>query len=163
MVIGELYSRYGHLVFGVCLKIIKNKQDSEDLTMQIFQGLGTKLNQHIINYFKAWIYQVVRNECLMFLRKNGKIREVDFNEQLDAHEEEEQDIINFDCFEHNLVQALNQLKNEQKQALELFYQQEKSYSQIAEHTNWDIKKVKSYIQNAKRNLKLLLQNICNER
>ena len=53
------------------------------------------------------------------------------------------------------------LKEEQRLSLDLFYKQEKSYVQIAQETHWELNKVKSYIQNAKRNLKILLQNMCN--
>lgn len=161
--IGEFYARYGHLVFGVCLNILKNKEDCEDLTMQIFQNLGAKLNQHHITYFKSWLYQVAKNECFMHLRKHSKNHEVQFNEQLDVSSNDDSIDINTDCFENNLEIALNNLKEEQRVAIHLFYQQEKTYAQIAAETSWDLKKVKSFIQNAKRNLKLLLQNMCNEK
>jgi RNA polymerase sigma factor (sigma-70 family) len=161
-IIGEFYARYGHLVFGVCLRIIKNKQDCEDITMQIFQQLGAKLNQHQITYFKSWLYQVTRNECLMVLRKSGKNREVEYNEHMDISNDADPKEKNTECFERNLEAALDELKAEQREAIQLFYEQEKTYAQIAAETNWELNKVKSYIQNAKRNLKILLQNICNE-
>ena len=161
-IIGELYARYGHLVFGVCLKIIKNRQDCEDLTMQIFQNIGTKVQQHTITYFKSWLYQLTRNECLMLLRKTRKNPEFELNENIHVPvEQSEQDAINIDCFEVNLVKAMKALKEEQRLSLDLFYKQEKSYVQIAQETHWELNKVKSYIQNAKRNLKILLQNMCN--
>ncbi len=161
-IIGELYARYGHLVFGVCLKIIKNRQDCEDLTMQIFQNIGTKVQQHTITYFKSWLYQLTRNECLMLLRKTKKNPEFELNENIHVLvEQSEQDAINIDCFEVNLVEAMKALKEEQRLSLDLFYKQEKSYVQIAQETHWELNKVKSYIQNAKRNLKILLQKMCN--
>ncbi len=164
VIIGELYKRYGHLVFGVCLKILNNKLDSEDTTMQIFQSLGEKLVKYEIKYLKSWLYQVSQNECFMILRKSGKIREVEFNEQQNDTPEDEGAVdIDNECFEKNLTQALEMLKEEHRLAIELFYNQEKSYVQISNEMLWDLKKVKSYIQNAKRNLKLFLQNMCNEK
>ena len=161
-IIGELYARYGHLVFGVCLKIVKNRQDCEDLTMQIFQSMGTKVQQHTITYFKSWLYQLTRNECLMLLRKTRKNPEFELNENIHVpFEPSEADAINIDCFEVNLVEAMKALKEEQRLSLDLFYKQEKSYVQIAQETQWELNKVKSYIQNAKRNLKILLENMCN--
>lgn len=164
-IIGELYARYGHLVFGVSLKIIKNRQDCEDLTMQVFHKLGNLIDNHDITYFKSWLYQVVRNECFMMLRKTNKITELELNEHthLTTNDSSETSDINSDCFENNLSLALTVLKNEQRLAIELFYTQEKSYVQIAKETNWELNKVKSFIQNAKRNLKILLQNMCNEK
>jgi RNA polymerase sigma-70 factor, ECF subfamily len=160
--IGELYARYGHLVFGASLKILKNKQDCEDITMHIFENLGAKIIKHQITYFKSWLYQVTRNECLMLLRKYEKNREVEYLEQIDIHSESADDLINMHCFEQNMELALNKLKDEQRLAISLFYHQEKSYTQIAKETTWELSKVKSFIQNAKRNLKILLQNMCHE-
>jgi RNA polymerase sigma-70 factor (ECF subfamily) len=76
-------------------------------------------------------------------------------------EQSEADNINSDCFEVNLVEAMKALKEEQRLSIDLFYKQEKSYVQIAQETQWELNKVKSYIQNAKRNLKILLENMCN--
>ena len=53
----------------------------------------------------------------------------------------------------NLQEALNLLNTEQKKCVELFYLKEKSYIEIAELTGFNLKQVKSYIQNGKRNLK----------
>ena len=57
-----------------------------------------------------------------------------------------------------LHKALRFLKTEQRACVELMYLEKKSYFEIAEATGYSIKKVKSYIQNGKRNLKLLLEN-----
>ena len=58
-----------------------------------------------------------------------------------------------------LNDAIEQLKSKQKECIELFYLQEKSYIEIAELTGYEIKKVKSYIQNGKRNLKIFLEKM----
>jgi len=56
----------------------------------------------------------------------------------------------------NLEEALKQLKPEQQSCIQLFYIEEKSYQEVATITGFEIKKVKSYIQNGKRNLKILM-------
>ena len=43
IVIGILYERYAHLVMGVCLKYLKNKEEAQDVTMEIFEKLHFKL------------------------------------------------------------------------------------------------------------------------
>ena len=48
------------------------------------------------------------------------------------------------------------LNPEQKQTVELFYLQEKSYKEIVDQTGFSMNDVKSYIQNGKRNLKIML-------
>jgi RNA polymerase sigma-70 factor (ECF subfamily) len=163
-IIGEIYVRYGHLVFGLALNLLKNKENSEDLTMLLFEKLGKLLKKHSISYFKSWLYQVARNECLSYLRKNQQTREVAFE---DFHTPiiENDDISNIptDCFEHHLDLAMRELKEEQHKALDLFYLKKMTYMEISNQTSWEIKSVKSYIQNAKRNLKKLLEERCHEK
>ena len=57
-----------------------------------------------------------------------------------------------------LENAINELKDEQKKCIDLFYLKEKSYVEISEITGFAINEVKSYIQNGKRNLKIKLEN-----
>jgi RNA polymerase sigma factor (sigma-70 family) len=178
--LGRLYDRYMALVYGVCLRYLKNEEDSKDLVMQIFEKLTTKLRtnteQPILN-FQAWLYQVSKNECLMLLRKQQTYRNVPLapinlqNESEEAETEyklqklgaevsQEGDFEDFDL-ESNLnkmEQAIEKLSKEQKICIELFYLQEKCYKEIVELTGYELSKVKSYIQNGKRNLKLLMTN-----
>lgn len=161
-IIGEIYRRYGHLVFGLALNLLKNKENSEDLTMLLFEKLGALIQKHSISYFKSWLYKVARNECLMYLRKTNQIQTVEFD---DFHSPiiENDDITNVpvDCFEHHLDMAIGELKEDQQKAINLFYLKKMSYSEISSQTSWELKSVKSQIQNAKRNLKKLLEEKCN--
>ena len=56
-----------------------------------------------------------------------------------------------------LKKCIEELKSEQKQCVTLFYLEEKCYQEIADELNFDLKKVKSHIQNGKRNLKICLE------
>ena len=56
-----------------------------------------------------------------------------------------------------LQQALSNLNEEQRTCIELFYYQQKSYQEVASITGYDLNKVKSAIQNGKRNLKLFME------
>jgi RNA polymerase sigma-70 factor (ECF subfamily) len=67
-VLGQLYERYIHLVYGVSLKYLKNREEAQDATMQIFEQLVNKLLKHEIDNFKSWLHVLTRNHCLMFLR-----------------------------------------------------------------------------------------------
>lgn len=64
-----------------------------------------------------------------------------------------EDELRFDALEI----ALKELKADQKTCVELFYLKHMSYGDIVDVTGYDLKKVKSYIQNGKRNLKLKLE------
>src|SRR4051812_28286558 len=68
-IIGELFKRYTHLVYGVCLKYFKDRDLAKDAVMQIFEDLISSLQKHEIHNFKSWLYTFTRNHCLMELRK----------------------------------------------------------------------------------------------
>ena len=159
--IGELYERYGHLVYGVSLKYLKNVQEAQDNVMLVFEKLMSELEKSDIKNFKAWIHTVTKNQCLMHLRKNKNVRSKEQSIEPIEYSlaSETTDVEQVIAKEHSLTQmeqALNQLKKEQKTCVELFYLREKCYQDIAEITGFSLKQVKSYIQNGKRNLKIIL-------
>lgn len=157
----EIYRRYYHLVYGVCLNILKNEDDAKDIMTQIFEKLIIILKKEEITYFKTWLHSVTRNECLMKLRSQS--RENNRAEKYFLEYEPEKHIDEF-SFEKDdldnrlddLNSAINNLKFEQKQCIILFYFEKKCYNQIAELTGLEIGLVKSHIQNGKRNLRLML-------
>ena len=111
--------------------------------------------------FKAWIHTVTKNQCLMQLRKKSRAnsREQDFESvefSLASDSTEKEEIILKEQQLTHVEQAINELKPEQKTCIELFYLQQKCYQDVAEITGFTLKQVKSYIQNGKRNLKIIL-------
>lgn len=158
-IISVFYHRYSHLVLGVSLKYLKDYSLAEDITMQVFEKLLNKLHLYDILNFKNWIYSVTKNECMMLLRKkvltlpfeditdkkNGSI--VDFYEEL--HQSENADDIKI----QNLKKAIENLSDDQKSCVMMFYFENKSYKDIEESTGYSMKQIKSYIQNGKRNIK----------
>ena len=155
-IIGEIYKRYGHLVMGTCMKYLKNRADAEDMTMTLFEKLPHKLEAHSIERFKSWLYMVTKNECLMQLRKKGPVsaeitKELEAKDELQLAEVRE---IKYELLEG----AIKELKEEQRKCIELFYLECKSYQEITLLLKLDLNKVKSAIQNGKRNLKLILEN-----
>ncbi len=163
-ILGELYSRYMDLVFGVCLKYLKNNSEAQDAVIVIFEKISISLKETKIENFRPWLYVVSKNYCLMELRKQ-KHKTISIDEdqsfsnnfmesQAEIHPiDEEQHKRN----EETLKQCISKLKFQQKESIELFYFKEMTYQQISVKMEIDIKKVKSYIQNAKRNLKLCLK------
>jgi len=154
---GKIFNRYSHLVFGVCLKYLKNSEDAEDATMQIFEKAMKDMITNDISYPKSWLYSCAKNYCLMKLRRKKHDHiDIDVNENIKIDEDEINEKIIKDVQLDQIQKALDELKPDQKRALTLFYLDEKSYAQISDETDWEIKKVKSEIQNGKRNLKLIL-------
>ena len=157
-VLAEIYKRFGHLMFGSCLKYLKNKSEAEDCVMEIFEKLPEKLKKYEVKYFKSWLYNVTKNECLMRLRKkNPDVIAIDNEIQLESNNEElaEKQLVEYKI--ELLENAIKELKEEQKLAIELFYIKELSYKEISEQLDWSLKTVKSAIQNGKRNLKMKLE------
>ena len=155
--VGELYCRYSHLVFGVCLKYLKNATESEDAVMEIFEKLHLDLRKVEVEHFKSWLYMVARNHCLMKLRKAGlDVSYPDEMPQTPQYEEDTEDFENKERLIAALENNLSSLKIEQKQCIEMFFLQDKSYKQIVLETGFSLNDVKTHIQNGKLNLKKLL-------
>ncbi|HSZ26267.1 MAG TPA: sigma-70 family RNA polymerase sigma factor [Cytophagaceae bacterium] len=159
---GELFQRYSHLVLGVCMKYLKNEEESRDAVMNIFEKLLSDLKKHKISNFKSWLHTVSRNHCLMYLRANKKMdilfqeTETEFMEMNDTlHLTEEK--VSEEAL-GKLEGCIEKLVEEQKRCVHLFYIEEKCYKEVSEQTGYDMNKVKSYIQNGKRNLKLCMDD-----
>lgn len=152
-----LYERYAHLVLGSCLKYLKQFENAEDLTMQIFESLGEKLVKHQIEHFKSWLYQVTRNECLQVLRKKSPHMQTEIDMLSISENDTIEEIELTEIKLTQLEKAIEQLKPEQRKCVELFYLKDKSYQEVSEILALPIKTVKSAIQNGKRNLKIWME------
>jgi RNA polymerase sigma-70 factor (ECF subfamily) len=158
--IGELYQRYTHLVFGVCMKYFRNEAEAEDATMQIFEKLINDLKKHHITAFKPWLHIVVKNHCMMHFRKETsqgkKMTELKYEQKGSVENPEEshlEEALEKEYVLRHLHEGIETLKEEQRTCIELFYLKDQSYAQISEATGYSLNEVKSYIQNGKRNLK----------
>lgn len=154
---GVLYERYGHLVLGLCIKYLKRLEEAQDMTAHIFEMLPKKLAQHEVRYFKSWLYQLSRNECLMLLRKKNKYFEP-IQDDLLANEEKEIDEEERTLEIEQLNKAMANLKESQRNCISLYYIEQLSYQDIATKLEMTMKEVKSHLQNGKRKLKILLEN-----
>jgi RNA polymerase sigma-70 factor (ECF subfamily) len=156
--IDELYQRYAHMVFGVCLKYVKQIENAEDLTLTLFASLSEKLEQHQVQHFKSWLYVSARNSSLMFLRANKINLELKDEHLLyDDSDQRLDDKLEHDELIESLIEVFEELKDEQRICIQLFYLQKKSYEEVANMTHYSLKEVKSHLQNGRRNLKLLLE------
>lgn len=156
--IDELYQRYSHLVFGVCMKYVKQIENAEDITLSLFASLTQKLLQHQVQHFKSWIYVSARNSSLMFLRANKMNLELKEDDVLyDDSDQRLDEKLEKDELIESLIMVFEELKQEQRLCIQLFYLQKKSYEEVATITHFTLKEVKSHLQNGRRNLKILLE------
>jgi len=161
MAMGELYKRYSHLMFGVGLKYLKRKEEAEDILMLVFEKLDSKIIKSDIKNLKNWLYTIIKNECLMKLRKTNRLTtdvETALLFKADDSSQQLKDVVLKEQKYITLENAIVQLKDQQQECIQLFYLKGKCYDEIVTATGFDLKKVKSYIQNGKRNLKLILEN-----
>ncbi|MEO6313858.1 MAG: sigma-70 family RNA polymerase sigma factor [Chitinophagaceae bacterium] len=160
--LGLLLQRYTMLLFGVCMKYLKNEDDAKDSVQQVFLKAIAELHKYKVEYFKSWIYMVAKNHCLMRLRdRHGKTPAV-LNEETMVFKEEGLSVqahIDKDRVLDAVTLAIEELSTAQKQCVTLFYLEKKSYTQIADVTGFTMMQVKSYIQNGKRNLKIVVERI----
>ena len=158
--IGILLERYTLQLLGVCMKYLKNEEEAKDSVQQVFLKVIQELHKYKVEYFKSWLYMVAKNHCLMRLReKQGKIT-TEINDRLAAKEQDEtdrQELLQNDLTLDLMAESLKELNPEQQQCVTLFYLNKKSYQEISKTTGYTMLQVKSYIQNGKRNLKILIE------
>ena len=175
--LGELYQQHIDLVYAVCYKYLRDEDESKDAVMQLFEQLVTDLRRHEVTNFKSWLHSVARNHCLMHLRSQrvrvgegtadsgrdafgpGDWPDDDrpLHERLAEWPDENDAALDLERHLSRLPDALQRLPEPQRICIDLFYLQQKSYADVADLTGYDLKQVKSYLQNGRRNLKLILQ------
>ncbi len=161
---GELYNRYLPLVYGLCLKYLGDRAEAEDAVMQIFEEVAAKIGRAEVREFRTWIYAVARNHCFQQLRRRKPgisfddalpvMESDDFLHLLDKKDDEARLMA--------LQLCLERLPDPQRRAIELFFFEQMSYADIVEQTEYNLKSVKSYIQNGKRNLRICMETKTNK-
>ncbi|GAA4308878.1 sigma-70 family RNA polymerase sigma factor [Compostibacter hankyongensis] len=159
--LGVLLGRYTHLLFGVCMKYLKQEERARDAVQQIYLKVLHELPRYRITYFKAWLYRVARNHCLMQLRPSVQNRSQPLPEQMEMEDEQQsrQRLMEKEHLLTLLQAAVTRLAPEQQNCIRLFYLQKRSYQEISAHTGYSLMQVKSFIQNGKRNLKKMIEQM----
>jgi RNA polymerase sigma factor (sigma-70 family) len=155
--LGSLLERYTILLYGVSMKYLKNPEEAKDAVQQIFLKVITELHKYEVTYFSSWLYMIAKNHCLMLLRnKHYKVSVDSIAEP--AIEDETPDLLKNENLVRELEEALKHLNPEQKVCVHKCYLEKKSYQVISAETGFSLLQVKSYVQNGKRNLRLLLES-----
>lgn len=161
---GELYQRKSVMISSICLKYMDRTEDAEDAAVEIFEVLKKDLLKHEVGNLNGWLFSVTRNHCYKKLNKFKKEATVLSNDEkslnhfMESHQDDSlNDKLLREAELQLLEQAIEQLKDEQKLCIELFYLKQMSYKEIEDETAIDLKKVKSHIQNGKRNIKIWME------
>ncbi len=159
--LGIVLQRYTLLLLGVCMKYLKNEEEAKDAVQQIFLKALIEMQKYRVQYVKSWLYMVARNHCLMQLRDKQIVLPIFETLPLMTAESDRQGQIEKEATLQLLELSLEELNEEQKSCVTLFYLQKNSYQEIADKTGYSLLQVKSNIQNGKRNLKILVQKKMN--
>lgn len=157
-IVGVLYHRYSHLVYGVCLKYIKVRDIAQEAVIGIFERVLTDLEISNVFVFKAWLYTVTKNYCLMYLRSmrrdENRIQRIAAENRQDVSGTDE--VMESEQPDDELYNAVSQLSEDQQTCIRLFYLECNSYKQVCTKTGYSFRQVKTSLQNGRKNLKKIL-------
>jgi len=168
-VLGVLYSRYLELIYGLCLQYFKNAARAEDATLDIYEELRLKLLKHQVDNFRPWLYRLARNYCLMVLRRSASHMTMTSSSVATHHELDPADMqladtshlegeaIEKEALLLALESCTEALPVNQSDCIRRFYLNGESYADIASTLACTVGKVRSAIQNGRRNLKICLE------
>ena len=163
---GILLKQYNPFIFGLCMKFLKDRHRAEDATGDIILKLLETICKYKIKHFQFWLYKVVRNECFKHSKTNLPHLPEDFlNYYINEFVEngEDSNLYYTEEIFTALTKCIEKLKPDQKRCFVDFYFNEKSYKDIAAKRGFDLKKVKSHLQNGMRNVKIcVLKSIKND-
>ncbi|MVM31868.1 sigma-70 family RNA polymerase sigma factor [Spirosoma sp. HMF4905] len=164
-ILGELYEQHMELIYAVCYNYLRDEDEAKDAVMNLFEQLVNDLRRHEVQQFGPWLHSVARNYCLMQLRKNQAHPKTELvtnatgeveDEPLLRLRSDETDTLELEEDLSRMEACLKTLPVEQQTCLTLFYLERKSYTEVSDLTGYDLKQVKSYLQNGRRNLKICM-------
>lgn len=165
----ELMDRYRDTIFYMLLKMVKNKSDADDLTIEAFGKAFKNIHQYTPNFaFSTWLFKIASNNCIDFLRKK-KANTISLEGQSDDSGNEiplaiqadipdpEEDLIKKQ--KAKLMQSVvEKLKPRYRELVRLRYFKEYSYEEIAQEMDIPIGTVKAQLFRARELLNNILKN-----
>jgi RNA polymerase sigma-70 factor (ECF subfamily) len=165
----ELLSRYRDSIYFMLLKMVNNKSDAEDLTIEAFGKAFKNIKQYSPNFaFSTWLFKIASNNGIDFLRKRkGFIVSIDGDDNnredskpmtvCDEGLDPSESMINAQKIEH-VRSVVQKLKPRYRQLVELRYFQELSYEEIAEQLDLPLGTVKAQLFRSRELLYNILKN-----
>ncbi|HPH81830.1 MAG TPA: sigma-70 family RNA polymerase sigma factor [Flavobacteriales bacterium] len=166
----ELLDRYKESVYYLLLKMVNNKDDAEDLTIEAFGKAFKNIAQYTPNFaFSTWLFRIATNNCIDFIRKkravtlsldrtftSGDGDEMTMDVRSDSPDPEEHMIRKQkNVFMRSLV---DKLKPRYRVLIELRYFQELSYEEIAERLDLPLGTVKAQLFRSREFLYNIIRN-----
>jgi RNA polymerase sigma-70 factor (ECF subfamily) len=157
---GNLYNRYVPLLYGVCLKYLRDADKAGEAVRMLFEYLLFEIANYEVGDFRTWIYGVMKNYCVQLLQEEGC--EMIENPDQSANADDDEILYLLNDYDENddeqketLRFYLKQLPVQQRIAIIRFFIEEMSYADITSSTRYNLAQVKNHIREGKHNL-----NIC---
>ncbi|MGM0496784.1 MAG: RNA polymerase sigma factor [Bacteroidota bacterium] len=164
----ELLDRYKDAIYYMLLKMVNNKNDAEDLTIEAFGKAFKNIEQYTPNYaFSTWLFKIATNNCIDFIRKK-KANIISIDNGDDSSEmsppslhsttlDPEADMIKNQKVDL-MRSVVHKLKPRYRNLIELRYFKEYSYEEIANELNLPLGTVKAQLFRARELLFNILKN-----
>jgi RNA polymerase sigma factor (sigma-70 family) len=164
----ELLHRYRAPVFNLCLRMLKNRDDAEDVAQDVFIKVFAMLDRYDERYaFRSWLFKITANQCIDFIRKNRvKMLSLDEPVQYRGEEIERQfpdegdspdDALESKELGHLLLSITAELPPHYRSMIVLRHQEQLSYEEIAQIMDLPLGTVKARIHRARAMMKEKLQ------
>lgn len=166
----ELMDRYRDSIYFMMLKMVKNSDDADDLTIEAFGKAFNRLEQYSPTFaFSTWLFKIASNNCIDFIRKKRiSVSSLDTgfsNEDgemiyIDARSntlDPEETIMHDQKIKHMRL-LVSKLKPRYRELVEKRYFEELSYEEIAEELNLPLGTVKAQLFRARDFLANLIEN-----
>ncbi len=166
----ELMGKYKDSIYFMMLKMVKNSDDADDLTIEAFGKAFNRIHQYVPKYaFSTWLFRIATNNCIDFIRKK-KMVTLSIDKTFDDGEGSSS---GFEIKSSNLNpeekfvrkqkirimrEIVVQLKPRYRELVVLRYFRELSYDEIAEETELPLGTVKAQLFRAREQLYKLMQN-----
>jgi RNA polymerase sigma factor (sigma-70 family) len=166
----ELLSRYRESVYYMMLKMVNNKDDADDLTIEAFGRAFKKLDQYTPNYaFSTWLFKIASNNAIDFLRKKKLNNTISMDNRNENSDYDAGNLVRSNTLDPEefyikkqkveMVRAvIDKLKPKYKELVELFYFQELSHEEISARLNLPIGTIKAQLFRARDFLFELIKN-----
>ena len=166
----ELMDRYRESIYYMMLKMVKNTDDADDLTIEAFGKAFNRLKQYSPNYaFSTWLFKIASNNCIDFIRKKRiKVTSMDMGIQSEDGEtiyvdarsltrDPEETIMHKQKVLH-MRTLVSRLKPRYRILIEKRYFEELSYEEIAEELDLPLGTVKAQLFRARDFLSNMIEN-----
>jgi len=164
----ELIKEYKKMAYNIALKMLKNKEDAEDVSQEALIKVYKSIDRfNMQSSFKTWLYRIVVNTCLDHVRKN-KENPISINQPIRSGYDEfymdvednrptPQEILETKLTQKMVMDAVNELDEDFKSIIILRDINDLSYEEISEILECNIGTVKSRISRGRQKLKEILE------